>query len=251
MWSRRLVAVGRPALAFVRPLRAPPDVPGNGTSHINVATPARAWATARSVNVTGRLSDGAAFMDQLSHVSASVVDGELMLFATLVGPDLPVDGARLTAPVTEVLYFAGRSQRANARLPEGRRAGWITAGPTPSRSDSSAVDAALAMGPLMPLPEPGSPPCRCYARAMIGRAGASARLSGLTSFADAYVLLGRAAPGCASAPTRPRTPPVPHRMLRRDPSIMRSRLRDTCVANGQFGRGTSTLATDVLTIDLA
>ena len=104
----------------------------------------------------------------------------------------------------------------------------------------------------MPLPEPGSPPCRCYARAMIGRAGASARLSGLTSFADAYVLLGRAANrGAKVHQTRPRTPPVPHRMLRRDPSIMRSRLRDTCVANGQFGRGTSPLATDVLTIDLA
>ena len=109
MWSRRLVAEGRPALAFVRPLRAPPDVPENGTAHNIVATPARAWATARNVNVTGRLSDGAAFMDQLSHVSASVVDGELMLFATLVGPALPVDGARLTAPV----------QRKFCTLPDG------------------------------------------------------------------------------------------------------------------------------------
>ena len=39
MWSRRLVAEGRPALAFVRPLRAPPDVPENGTAHNIVATP--------------------------------------------------------------------------------------------------------------------------------------------------------------------------------------------------------------------
>lgn len=109
MWSRTLVAEGRPALALVRPLRAPPDVPENGTAHNIVATPARAWATARNVNVTGRLSDGAAFMDQLSHVSASVVDGELMLFATLVGPALPVDGARLTAPV----------QRKFCTLPDG------------------------------------------------------------------------------------------------------------------------------------
>jgi hypothetical protein len=59
------------------------------------------------VNVTGTLSDGAAFVGQLSHVSASVVNGELMLFATLVGPDLPVDGARLTAPVQQLTATRG------------------------------------------------------------------------------------------------------------------------------------------------
>ena len=107
MWSGTLVAEGRPPLALVRPLRAPPDVPENRTAHNNVATPGRAWATARNVDVTGTLSDGAAFVGQLSHVSASVVDGELMLFATLVGPGLPVDGARLTAPVHQLTATRG------------------------------------------------------------------------------------------------------------------------------------------------
>ena len=96
------LGVGTPAESSARSTRE-----RNRAQHCGYAR--RAWPTARNVNVTGRLSDGAAFMDQLSHVSASVVDGELMLFATLVGPALPVDGARLTAPV----------QRKFCTLPDG------------------------------------------------------------------------------------------------------------------------------------
>ena len=96
------LGVGTPAESSARSTRE-----RNRAQHCGYAR--RAWPTARNVKVTGRLSDGAAFMDQLSHVSASVVDGELMLFATLVGPALPVDGAGLTAPV----------QRKFCTLPDG------------------------------------------------------------------------------------------------------------------------------------
>lgn len=95
------------ALEAVRPLPTPPEVRGEGIPRVNVATLGRTPPTARAVNVTGTLSGGAAFVGQLSHVSASVVDGELTLFATLVGPDLPGDGARLTAPVRQMTATRG------------------------------------------------------------------------------------------------------------------------------------------------
>ena len=204
MWSRRLVAEGRPALAFVRPLRAPPDVPENGTAHNIVATPPRAWATARNVNVTGRLSDGAAFMDQLSHVSASVVDGELMLFATLVGPALPVDGARLTAPV----------QRKFCTLPDGpneathgcRRAaervdhGWTDAlaqrliGGRRGPGDGTAHAAAGARLPTLSLLRPRDDRSSRSVGAVVGPNVVCRRLRAAWPGSE---------PGCESAPDTP------------------------------------------------
>ena len=74
---------------------------------MNLATSGRARPAATTVNVTGTLADGVTFVGQLSHVSASVINGELVLFATLVGPDLPDDGARLTAPVEQLTATRG------------------------------------------------------------------------------------------------------------------------------------------------
>ena len=49
--------------------------------------------------VTGTLADGTAFVGHLSHLSTSVENGVLMLFATMTGQQLPDHGARIMAPV--------------------------------------------------------------------------------------------------------------------------------------------------------
>ena len=57
--------------------------------------------------VTGTLADGTDFVGQLSHLSTSVVNGVLMLYATMTGQQLPDDGARIMVPVQQLTAGQG------------------------------------------------------------------------------------------------------------------------------------------------
>ena len=57
--------------------------------------------------MTGTLADGTGFVGRLSHISTSVVNGVLMLHATMTGQQLPDDGARIVAPVQQLTAGQG------------------------------------------------------------------------------------------------------------------------------------------------
>ena len=82
------------------------DAQRNDTAGVSAAASQERPVPA-TLPVTGTLADGTAFAGQLSHLSTSVVNGVLMLYATITGQELPDDGARIMVPVQQLTAGQG------------------------------------------------------------------------------------------------------------------------------------------------
>lgn len=100
MTKARLISAGT-ALALTGALWA-----GPGAISANAApapqTLAAAQPAATTLPVTGTLPDGTAFTGALSNLTASVVNGVLMLSGTITGTGLPTGGTTFTAPIQDL-----------------------------------------------------------------------------------------------------------------------------------------------------